>query len=158
MVFTKAPPRHEVKHLDTLDLAPLLPKPSKSVRIFCLALYLAQPQRLRHLLNGTHLLARHLFQALNQLVMHNSARSSPARSCGLLFALNKSVGAASKEEPMRFCTRSISNAPVTTLRIERIASHFPDNFSSRHSLTILGMVANEWRILLGNATATLLPP
>ena len=43
------------------------------------------------------------------------------------------MGAASSEEPMRLCARSISSAPVTTRRTVRTLRHFSASASLRHS-------------------------
>ena len=66
-------------------------------------------------------------------VMQSSGKSIPASGAAHSGAAKIST-AAWRLEPMRFCARSSSIAPVTTRRSSRIFAHFSPNVSSRHGV------------------------
>src|SRR5262249_36373698 len=69
---------------------------------------------------------------LAALVIATSARSTPSSAEKSSRSATWITGAASNEEPMRFCARSVSSAPVTTRRTSRTLRHFSASASLRH--------------------------
>src|SRR5579875_608386 len=71
-------------------------------------------------------------------VMQMSAKSTESRILRRLSSVIYTRVAASREEPIRFCARSISRAPVTADLTRRIFSHFAASASSRQKCGISG--------------------
>src|SRR6185437_1565111 len=66
-------------------------------------------------------------------VMQTSARSTSTTASNRSSLAICTTGCASSDEPMRFCARSISSAPVTTRRTMRTLRHFSASLSSRQA-------------------------
>ena len=71
-------------------------------------------------------------------VMQTSAKSTLSTAARSPSSAMNTSGAASSDEPIRFCARSISSAPVTTRRTVRIAFHLAANASSRQPAGVSG--------------------
>ena len=91
-------------------------------------------------------------------VMQTSAKSTDSRSARKPASAIKTFGAASSEEPIRFCARSISKAPVTT--DADTADFFPffrERVIAPRCAESPGSLRDEPRPRPGNAKARPLP-